>query len=109
MTLYENKIYEYLDVIDKHSLVDIDVELQSNLNMLSSAYLFYHLDDFLNIATDANFFIVCTLNTRSIPNNLDYFIYDILHPMKCSQNIVCFTETGLSPDIEEFYNIPNNY
>ena len=27
--------------------------------------------------------------------------------MKCSPDIVCFTETRLSPDIEEFYNIPN--
>ena len=48
-----------------------------------------------------------TLNIRSIPNNLDNFIYDILHPLKCSPDILSFTETRLSPDIEEFYNIPN--
>ena len=103
LSAYEDKIYKYLDAVDNHALNDSDTELYSNLISISDNYSYYHLGDYLNFKCNYPVsFIICALNIRSIPNNLDVFLSDILHPACCMPDFICLTETKLSEDIEEF-------
>ena len=88
---------------------DPDNFLQNNLGMLTPncTYVFPGQPFANAIRCDENIFSVINHNIHSIPEHFDEFVDQCLALNNTEIDIIGFTETKLTDDIQQLYNLPN--
>lgn len=96
----------YMDCIDSH---DPDVNFFNRFNRESNSCNYYNEEEFHvltgNLTSNFNVFSTIHLNIRSLPKNNDQFMH-LLSTLRHEFSIIALTETWLSDECVELYNIP---
>ena len=106
---YDHLYFNPYELFDKHSInVNPDSHLNGDILYKRQLCNYYDVSQYMELCSS---YVQCgvsviALNIRSIPKNLEEFLLEF-DVVKLGVDVLAFTETRLSQNIEPMYKIPN--